>query len=233
MQAAQAETAAAAAQQEEGPQGGEAAAAAKPTATPSPPKPAAPSPKASPPSAKPKAPEARPASSGSLSSSTSGEGRMAGVKASDLAAHRLVQRVLQVTADTAEASSSSSGLILVDYSGGDSSQPAAATAEGQPSPPVLFTVDAVSELICSRLSLRPGQGGLGSLPQQQGVLYLGASCCWCCCCCCCCPGHRSVVGHACMHTHPEAQSVRTAAVAAHHLVAPHTTTLNNNPLIIL
>lgn len=158
MQAAQA-----AAQQEEQAQGEQGAkptsaseaqpAAAPAAATPAP----APFAAKSPVPASTKAPETRP-SSASLSASSSGSGKLAGVKASDIAAHRLVQRVLQVTADAGEAGSSS-GLVLVDYSGSSQSQ------EG----PVLFNVDAVSELVCARLL----SGASSMLPQQQGVLYLG------------------------------------------------------------
>lgn len=160
MQAAQA------AAQEEQAAAGEQEAKPSPPAqapAPSPPKPAAPAP-APAPAPSPKAPEARPSSGSlSLSASSSGQvapGRTAGIKALELAAHRLVQRVLQVTADPTEASSSS-GLVLVDYGGNSQAQ------EGQG--PVLFNVDAVSELVCARLL----SGAGSSLPYQQGVLYLG------------------------------------------------------------
>ncbi|GAB5033245.1 ubiquitin conjugation factor e4 b [Nannochloropsis oceanica] len=101
--------------------------------------------------------ETNPAASSSTTSSC------AKIKASELAMHRLIQRVLYVTADAN------------DTNGGSYVEVPNPTAveEGSTSIP-LFTLDAVSELICARLSLNPGGGVGGDLiaSTRTGLLYM-------------------------------------------------------------
>jgi len=89
------------------------------------------------------------------------------VKASELATHRLIQRVLYVTADAN------------DTNGGSYVYVPCPTEEEGGSPSSLYTLAFVSELICVRLSLNPGGGGGGgggdlAANTQTGVLYLAA-----------------------------------------------------------
>jgi len=105
--------------------------------------------------------EARPAASSTITSPSAAK-----VKASELAAHRLVQRVLHVTADAKDTNGGSYVYIPSPTEG----------EEGSSSSSSLYTLASVSELICARLSLNPGEGGGGDLAAntQTGILYLAA-----------------------------------------------------------
>ena len=89
--------------------------------------------------------DARPSTSSSTITSPSA----AKVKASELVAHRLVQRVLHVTADANDTNGGSYVYIPSPTEGEDGSSSS------------LYTLASVSELICARLSLNPGGGGGG------------------------------------------------------------------------
>eukprot|EP00624_Nannochloropsis_granulata_P007869 evm.model.NODE_9881_length_68592_cov_49.266796.5 len=104
--------------------------------------------------------ETRPAAPSSITCPSTAK-----IKASELAMHRLIQRVLHVTADAN------------DTNGGSYFEVPSPTAfeEGSTSTP-LFTLNTVSELICARLSLNPGGGVGGDLiaSTRTGLLYLAA-----------------------------------------------------------
>lgn len=89
---------------------------------------------------------------------------VAKMKASDLGTHRLIQRVLQVTADLGDPQGG--GLVHVAL-------PTEVEAEGGVA---LFTLASVSEVICTRLSAHSdGVGGEGSGASLGGFMYLAAS----------------------------------------------------------